>query len=224
MTCVYDHPAVTFALATVIRLVDAFTGVPLRERYDVRLAGREDWAPVFRESDATYRFVVSNAPIPSLVTDVVITGNDATRHRDADGLTVTIPPPGPAPVPLTVGHYLTEHPLWPSRTFRPPPGETFVRGLVLRAGAPQPDHRVRIAAGAAPAATAPAAPTDADGQFGYRLPSLTVAAPSGGGATTTADLFAEVRDPADAVQSVTGPALPLTVPLGRTTALTLDLA
>jgi hypothetical protein len=224
MSCVFDRPAVTLQLATAIRLVDAFTGVALRERYDVRLAGREDWLPVFRVSDATYRFVVSNEPVPALgAVTVTITAPAGATHRDADGLSVTIPPAAAPPVPLTVGYFIGEHALWPARTFRPPPGETFVRGRVLRAGAPLPDHRVRIAAGGPPASTVPAAPTDADGEFSYRLPGLRILAqPSG--VTDTADLHAEVQDPAGTVQAIAAPTLPITVPIGRTTALTLDLA
>lgn len=224
MSCVFDRPAVTLRLATVIRLVDAFTGVALRERFDVRLGGREDWLPVFRLSDATYRFVVSNEPVPALgPVNVTITAPVGATHRDADSLSVTIPPAGAPPVPLTIAYFLNEHGLWPARTFRPPPGETFVRGRVLRAGAPLPDHRVRIAAGGAPPSTAPAAPTDADGEFAYRLPGLTIVALPGA-VTDTADLHVEVRDPAGTVQALAAPTLPITVPIGRTAALTLDLA
>lgn len=224
MSCVFDRPAVTLRLATVIRLVDAFTGVELRERYDVRLVGREDWLPVFRLSDATYRFVVSNEPVPGLGSvNVTITAPVGATHRDADGLSVTVPPAVAPPVPLTVGYFLHEHGLWPARTFRPPPGETFVRGRVLRAGAPLPDHRVRIAAGGPPTSTVPAAPTDADGEFSYRLPGLRILAqPSG--VAASADLHVEVQDPAGTVQAIVAPALPITVPIGRTTALTLNLA
>ena len=220
-----DSPQVVHRLAAVVRLVDAFTGLPVRAPFDVRLAGQEWWRPLYRDTDATYRFLVSNRAVPSLGTVAVrLTPLDpAATHRDIGGLSVTIPPAGPAPVPLTPARFLHEHPVWPTRTFAPPPGETVVLGRVRRAGAPVADQRVRLATGGAPGAGAPAAPTDADGAFVYRLPALKVQA-TAAGVVTTAGLFAAVRDAAGTPQALSAPAMPVTVPLGRATALTLDLA
>lgn len=219
-------PRVTHALAAVVRLVDGFTGVPVRERYDVRLTGHEWWTPLFRETDATYRFLVANQPVPALgIVAVTVTPIDpVASHRDIGGLSVTIPPAGPAPVPLDVAHYLVEHAVWPTAAFRPPPGETFVAGRVERAGQPVADQRVRVAAGAPPAITEPAAPTDDAGQFTYRLPGLRVQAATVATVVDTADLFVTVTDNAGAAQALAGPALPITVPIGRPAVVTLVLA
>jgi hypothetical protein len=226
MTATFDHPRIEHRLAAVIRLVDAFTGMPIEQRYDVRLAGQEWWTPRFAEVDSTYRFQRTNRPLPALGTIGVTVSPavDAPTHRDLGGLTVTIPPAGPAPVPVTILHYLVEHPLWPIRSFRPPPGETFVRGRVIRANVGVPDQRVRIAAGAAPTLTDPAAPTDADGEFSYRLPQLRIQAATTTTVVAVAPLFVAVTDAGGAPQTIATPTLPITVPLGRSTAVTLNLA
>lgn len=227
MTCVYDRPALRHTLAAVIRLVDGFTGVPIRERYDVRLTGMGWWTPYFAETDASYRFFVTNralpAPVPATVPVTIAPIDRAATYDDQGGLVATIPPAGPTPVPLTVARFLLVHPMWPNRTFRPPPGETFVRGTVRRSGAPVAGQLVRLAT-IAPTPAMPAAPTDNDGAFAYRLPGLRVQAANPAAVVTTAQLQASVTDGAGVAQTITAPPLPLSVPLGRTTVLTLDLA
>lgn len=218
-------PAVVHRLAVVVRLVDAFTGAVVRERFDVRLVGHEWWTPIFRATDATYRFKVTNAPVPALgATPVRVTPLAVpTTYRDLGGLSVTIPRPGPPPVPLVAGYYLVDHELWPTWAFRPPPGETFVAGRVVRAGRPVADQRVRAATSAAALPAAPAAPTDADGQFVYRLPGLRVSAATPGTVVDSAGLFFAVSDSGGAAQALAAPALPVTVRLGRPFPVTLDL-
>jgi hypothetical protein len=227
VTCVYDRPALAHTLAVAIQLVDGFTGVPIRERYDVRLTGMEWWTPYFAETDATYRFFVTNralpAPVPATVPVTIAPIDPAATHDDHGGLVATIPPAGPAPVPLTVARFLVVHPMWPNRGFRPPPGETFVRGTVRRAGIPVPGQLVRLAT-IAPTPAVPAARTDNDGAFAYRLPGLRVQAATPAAVVTTAQLQASVTDGAGIAQTITAPPSPATVPIGRTTVLTLDLA
>lgn len=224
MSVLWVSPAITHELAAAVRLVDGFTGTPLRERYDVRISGQEWWVPLYREEDATYRFLLSNRPLPALgsVSLVVTSPDPGAAHADLGGLTLTIPGPAP-PVPLTVGHFLVEHPLWPTRSFRPPPGETFIKGRCVRAGQPVAGQLVQIAEGAAPLPATPAARTDADGEFAYRLPDLRVDATTPGTVVDTADLHVAVAD-GGVAQVLTAPALPIVVPIGRTTAMTLVLA
>lgn len=219
-------PSLRHRLALVVRLVDGFTGEPVREPFDVRLAGHEWWTPRFATDDATYRFQISNQPVPALgQVDLVVTSLlAAPTYRDVGGPQVAIPRPGPVPVPLVASYYRVDRPLWPTWAFRPFPGETFVVGHALRAGQPVPDLRVRVATTNAALAAAPAAPTDADGQFVYRLPGLRASAATPATIRATADLLVAVDDAAGAAQALAGPALPVTVPLGRTASLTLDLA
>ena len=175
----------------------------------------------------SYRFFVTNralpAPVPATVPVEISPIDRAATHDDHGGLVVTIPPAGAAPVPLTVGRFLVVHPVWPNRAFRPPPGETFVRGTVRRLGAPVAGQLVRLAT-IAPTPAIPAARTDTDGAFAYRLPGLRVQAATPAAVVTTAQLQASVTDGGGIAQTITAPPVPLTVPIGRTTVLTLDLA
>ena len=222
MSDLFVEPAVVHRLAVALRFVDRFTATPVSERQEVHLVGHEWWRPVFREEDSSYRFVVTNREVPALgaVDVAVASARPDAVYRNRVAFQVTIPPPGPVPVPLTTAHYLVERPLWPTRTLPIPPRETALVGRLLRAGQPLADHRVLFEATGPPGPATPEAWTDEHGEFLFRLPDLRVRVNP---IVTTANLQAEVTDGGGAPQVITAPVLPLNVPIGQVTQVTVTV-
>ena len=224
MTDLWVEPRITHRLAIALRFVDLFTRRPVSDRLRVRLRGWEPWEPVYGVGDHTYRFTSSNEPVPAIgLVDVIVESTEhAARYVNAVPLQVDVPRPLPVPSPITVGHFLVEHPLEPTRAFRTPPGETAVRGVLRQGGVPQSGFAVAIAVGAAPGPATPAVHTDVDGEFLYRLPAATatVVAPN---ITSTVDLFVAVSDAAGVAQPVLAPPLPHTIDIGRPMSLPIDI-
>lgn len=225
MTDLWVTPQITHRLAVALRFVDIFTGRAVDDELRVRIDGHDDWAPVYGASDSTYRFTRSVEPLPNLglVGVTVESIETPARYANRTALQITVPSAGPVPSPMTFAHHLVEHPLEPTTAFRPPNGETSLRGVVLRAGTPQPDFQLAIGVGAPPVPATAVAHTDANGEFVYRLPAA-AAVVAGLVVSTTAALHIIVSDAGGAVQAVTSPPLPLIVPLGRTTSLSITVA
>lgn len=224
MSALWVSPTVSHRLGVAIRFVDRFTGVVVSEPQRVRLDGHPDWWPVHVRADGTYRFLISpNRPPPPGPVPVLVDSMAATpTYANLRDLAVDVPPPGAPPVPVTRAHYLTEHPLYPTRALRPPPGETAVRVVVARGGTPLPGHQVRVGLGAAPAVGTPEAITDADGEALIRLPAVTFSAVPGA-IVDTVDLHPAIRDPADNPLPVAAPAIPVVAEIGHVLHLAIDV-
>ena len=143
------------------------------------------WRALRVPSDRTYRFswltltqpAPSNVPSPpqpaSFAVEVSDPGGDYVNLADAAAMAISLPLP--LSVPPRASDFLITKPLWPTPSFRPPPGETILRGTVSSPTAqPVAGLKVEIWLGAAPTPPAgtPFTRTDANGDFLYRLPLL----------------------------------------------------
>jgi hypothetical protein len=144
-----------------------------------------NWTALRVASDLTYRFswptltgsVPSNSPSPpeppNFGLRVVAPGGEYVSHEPAAAMTLSLP--RPVSTPPKPSDFLILKPLWPTVAFRPPRGETAVRGS-LRSSAAQPvlNLKVEIWLGAAltPPAGTPFTFSDAGGDFLFRLPLL----------------------------------------------------
>lgn len=196
-------PITSRQLAVAVQFTDGFTGQPIFNKYTVSIAKFPGvappltrtlagaWAGAWSGSDATYRFSLTNLPLPAQLPngtfDLVaanqggasLYANPLPRspsgpYATATPLTVTIPPVAPHAPPVRASDYLFALPLWPTVAFRVPDGETAVSGWVMSraAGTPQVGFGVAIAPAAAGAGAAPRTITDGSGQFLYRLTNL----------------------------------------------------
>jgi hypothetical protein len=134
---------------------------------------------------------------------------------------VQVPRPGlPHPPPLRASDYLVERKLWPTRNFRPPPGETAVAGRVVSGGVnPVSGLKVALFTAPGPAPAAPYTRTDEGGQFLFRFPLLKGEV-TGGTVVAQVSLGVEVRD---AGGLLTATPATVTVPLGRVSVLTFTI-
>jgi hypothetical protein len=216
-----DAPRVLHRLAVVLRFVDAFTDAPVRVPLAVSIPARA-WPARYAETDATYRFLVTDADLPAGTFAVAVTAPGG-EYVSWEPIAVQLPPPGLAHAPpLRAGDFLVTRPLWPTPRLRLPPAETAVVGRVVSASA-APVAGLRVALFKPPGAP-PAAPytrTDARGEFLFRLPHLRGSA-SGGVVVSKAAVAAEVRDASNNPLAVT-PAGPQDVPLGKASVLTFGV-
>ena len=194
--------SVVFRLGAAVVFEDAFTGRTIDVPIDVeartlptgvgmpRLPGRA----VRGRNDAAYRLMVTNntvMPVGVVPLEVEIPGR---QYHNFEPLQV-----GPLPLPLTaprplVSDVMVRHPLWPTRTFRLPAGETAIVARVVSAGAnPVAGLKVTVWPAALPMPVRPYAYTDPDGQLVYRLPELKSV--SGGVVSTTTSMQIDVRLP-----------------------------
>jgi hypothetical protein len=223
-------------LSAAVRFLDHFTGAPVRAPLAVRAdrlpaAARlppVPWTAHRARVDATYRFQVANETVPPAGAIAVTIEAPSREYAAFEPLTLNLPlVPPPHPPPVQPGDFLVEHPLWPTRAFRIPAGETAVVGTVRSGGANPIDRlRLRLWTGGGLPPAAPYAYTDALGEFVFRLPRLVTAA--GPPVVTTAQLDVEIRLPpayavAAPVAAAAPFAIPLSVTLGRVTTVTLTI-
>ncbi|HET6639925.1 MAG TPA: hypothetical protein VFH82_14205 [Gemmatimonadota bacterium] len=226
-------PQVRHRLAGAMRFEDAFTGLPVAARLDVRA----ETLPIVRDmpllpwravpvADGTYRFLVSrNTAMPVGALTITVTAPDGEYEaNEACLLTLPLPIAGAFP---TRSDYLVRCTLFPTRRLRLPPGETGVIGRILNgAGTPVAGLRVRIAEAPAPiAAAVPHTYTTSDGTFLVRLPGLRAitGSPPVASPRTTASIVIELINPPAVPVPLTAPVFPLALALGRTTTLLITV-
>jgi hypothetical protein len=189
----------TRQLAVAVQFIDGFTGQPIFNKYSVSIEKfpgvapklmqslADAWAGAWSGSDATYRFSLTNLPLPAQLPggtfNLVVTNpggapvyanplpaSPSGPYAVSAPLKVTIPPVAPHAPPVLASDYLVALPLWPTAAFRVPNGETALSGSVVSkaSGTPQVGYGVAFAA----AGAAPQAVTDGSGQFLYRLTNL----------------------------------------------------
>jgi hypothetical protein len=183
-------PRLQRSLAVVYRFYDVFfdgsdAQTPLiRLPLEVAIPSLR-WRALHVMSDHTYRFswatltqpLPSNTPSPPLPASFSVTVNDPSGqyavYDDPASLAITLPLPLSTP-PKAADFAITK-PLWPTPSFRPPAGETVVRGSVRSPTAQSvADLKVEIWLGPSPTPPAgtPFTRTTATGDFLYRLPLL----------------------------------------------------
>jgi hypothetical protein len=127
------------------------------------------------DGDFTYRFsaVTLTQPAPvgvDLAVQVVATDGD---YASFEPILLTLPLP--LSTPPVRGDFLIPTPLWPTVAYRPPSGETAVRGAVRSPTAqPVAGLKVEVWPGASPLPPAgtPYTRTNANGDFLFRFPLL----------------------------------------------------
>lgn len=158
----------THRLAIALRFFDVFTGKTVEAPLRVTVPAH-GWEAIHRTSDATYRFLVTEAIVPSGTFHVFVEDTDQTytNHEPIEIALTTVP----STPPISRGNYLQEYPLWPTRKFKAPVGETAVVGRLVSAGAnPVENLDVRLyPTGEAPPADHFARSNSA-GEFLFRLP------------------------------------------------------
>jgi hypothetical protein len=216
-----DVPRALHRLAVALRFVDAFTDTPVRVPLAVSIPAQA-WPARYGGSDATYRFLVTNADLPAGTFAVTVTAPGG-EYVNWEPVSVQLPPPGlPHAPPLRASDFLVTRPLWPTPRLRLPPAETAVLGRVVSASAaPVAGLRVALFTPPGPPPAAPYTRTDARGEFLFRFPQLRGSA-SGGAVVSQAAVAAEVRDASDNPLAVT-PAGPQDVPLGKASVLTFGV-
>lgn len=170
------RPLLRRSLAVVYRFHDVFylpftdLTPPIRSPLSVSIPSKR-WTALSIEEDATHRFsamtLKEDAPSGTgLAVEVTSLLGDYVNHEP-----ITVDLPRSQSTPPKRGDFLLLRPLWPTVAFRPPPGETAVRGQILGNG-PVAGLKVILFTGAAPPPGGPYAVTDEDGQFLFRFPLL----------------------------------------------------
>jgi hypothetical protein len=193
-----DRPNLVHQLLVAVRFHDVFLGpeAPVRVPLAVSIDAL-GWQAYPSPHDATYRFLRTNAAFPSVPPppwDVTVSAPGGEYVNFAPFQVQPISPPVLPPTPAA---YLVERPLWPTRSFRPPPGETVVLGRVVRvAPAPVAGLEVWLFPEATRQPTTPSTFTDANGAFVFRLPGLRGTSQPGPPPVVTlpSDVGIEVRD------------------------------
>lgn len=183
---------------------------PIRTRLHVSIPDRR-WDAMFIDHDGTYRF--------RFHPDEDITGNHTVEVTSLDGFylnheTFTVTLPRVASTPPVATDYMIPRPLWPTRLFRIPVGETAVIGRIVPAvpGLDVTGLRVQLYRGLAPPPAGAYTFTDSQGEFVFRLKKLGGPVPGG----TLNDIKIVVSDGAPVSVA---PAI-FTVELGRTQTMT----
>lgn len=169
-------PLLRRSLAAVYRFYDIFylpfdgAVPPVRSPLAVSIPSLR-WHALWAENDATYRFsaltLTKSAPIATqMAVEVVAQNGDYVNHEP-----IKLDLPLPLSTPPRSDDFLLCRALWPTTAFRPPPGETAVRGQICGAGA-LGGLRVVMAEGATPPldGDGPYTFTDARGEFLFRFP------------------------------------------------------
>jgi len=217
-----DSPAWAHRLGAALRFVDPFTQTPVRVPLAVSIPSLR-WRAVRWESDATYRFVATNAEVSAGTFDVAVEAPGG-EYVSLAPIQVQLPRPiAPHPAPAVRADYLVQPTLWPTTRLRPPPGETAVVGRVVSQGGGTPTSglRVRVFVPPGPAPAEPFTRTDANGEFLFRLPGLRGRV-AGTTVVTAVTVDIEIRDPADAALAVS-PAGGFSVPLGQVSVWTFQV-
>lgn len=164
-------PWFTHRLAIVLRFVDAFTGRPVETRLRVAMTGQR-WDAVHCAADSTYRFMMTASPVPSGAFQVEVEDPEQ-NYVNHEPIELTLTSSSPTP-PISRHDYLHEFPLWPTRKFEVPIGETAVVGRLVNASAGAVGGLdVRIFPVGEPPPPTPYARSNADGEFLFRLPWVT---------------------------------------------------
>ena len=164
-------PWFTHRLAIALRFVDVFTGRPVENALRVAIPGQR-WEAVYCATDSTYRFLMTASPVSSGAFQVVVEDPEQiyVNHQSIE-LMLTPSPPMP---PIARHDYLHEFPLWPTRRFKVPMGETALVGRLVSASAGGVGGLdVRIFPAGEPPPSTPFARSNADGEFLFRLPQVT---------------------------------------------------
>jgi len=224
-----DSVAMTNDLAAAVRFLDAFTQQPVRTPLSVSIPAL-NWQALWWESDATYRFSLSNTPLvggvpqfPNGVFNLQVTlpasqiqaSGSSSRGPYAALETRQLKlPPTPHSPPLA-SDYRVDLTLWPTVAFRPPAGETAVSGTVVSASNQNVvGLKVILLDSLVPPPPAPPyTRTDSSGQFLFRLPNLKLPTPPTPNPTST--LNVQLLNAANATLVATPSTL--TVPIGIVT-------
>jgi hypothetical protein len=198
MSTPFVAPQLQRTLAAVYRFYDAFLfptdplappigsvhdrTPPIRSLLDVSIPELR-WNALRASNDFTYRFSVLTLTqaLPSrtnLGVQLTASGGDYVSFEPI----VLKKLPVPISSPPARSDFLTPVPLWPTTAFRPPIGETAVRGL-LGTSTPQSVADLKVEMWLDPAVAPPGVSpfytrTNANGEFLYRFPLLKRAADS----------------------------------------------
>lgn len=191
-------------LGVAVRFFDIFSGETVLAPLQVSIPAVR-WTAFHAETDGTYRFVVTNEDVPTLLNadiEVLIPGEE---YESREAMQVSLPIVVGHPPPVLRPDYLLEFPLWPTRRRRTPPGETAITGRIISGGVTNVDGlRVFLFEPPGPAPVSPYAYTNAAGEFLFRLPQLR-ARMSGTVPVITATLNIEIRDPTSALVAPVNP-------------------
>lgn len=233
-------PATRHSLCAAWQFTDAFSLRPIAVPLTVTvpaIAPPYPWMPALPWTavdggDGVYRFKVTNgvvAPTGTLAVNVAVPTSDYVAFEP---LAMTLVPTGMhgvAPRPLAGPYpqrsdFLLSTPLWPTRVFRIPPGETAVVGSITNAAsAPVAGLKVTMWSSAyanAPAGT-PYTYTDANGDFVFRLlgPDFRVDIAGGHATTTVGVSISLLAPPAHTTAVIPTTPFPQTIPLGQVTTM-----
>jgi hypothetical protein len=215
MTGAFVATAVHHELGFALRFEDIFhrpstpTTPPIRTRLEVAIPARR-WTALYAGSDGTYRFAFKPGQDVTGLHDVVVTSLDGI-YVNHEAIQVTLP--RTVSTPPVAADFLVTKPLWPTRSFRVPAGETAVIGRIVHPTLRVSGLRVQLYRGASPPPTGAYTYSDPSGEFVFRLLKLGGAIPGG----TVTDVKIDVTD-AGLPIAVT-PAM-FTVELGRTQPVT----
>jgi len=173
-------PLLNRTLSAVYRFYDAFlfplgeSALPIASPLQVSIP-KLRWDALRSDDDLTYRFscsTLTGPPISGLNFDVSVVAA-AGDFINFEPISLTLPLPVSTP-PLR-SDFLIPKPLWPAVSFRPPEGETAIRGQ-LKSPTSQPvaDIKIEMWTGVSPTPPpgTPYTRSDAKGSFLYRLPLL----------------------------------------------------
>lgn len=199
-------------LGFALRFEDIFyrpsipTTPPVRSALDVSIPARR-WQAFYVDHDATYRFRFHPSETIAGVHTVEVKSLDG-MYLNHEAFTVTLP--RIAATPPVAADFLVVRPLWPTRSFRIPSGETAVIGRIttLVPGLAVSGLRVQLYRGIAPPPTSAYTYTNENGEFVFRLLKLGGPVPGG----TLSDIKIVVSDGGPITVA---PAM-FTVELGRT--------
>jgi hypothetical protein len=170
-------------LCTVYRFFDAFmTPVnaltpPVAHALRVSIPSLA-WTALRVAEDGTYRFSASTLTMPAPAGPAlpVTVLDESGAYVNHVPLVLTLP--RPVSSPPVAADFLIDLPLWPTPAWRPPPGETAIRGHVTSPTAQAVDHlQVEMWTGPSlvPPAGTPFTFTDVHGGFLFRFPFLKAA-------------------------------------------------
>jgi hypothetical protein len=186
----FAHPLLRRSLAAAYRFCDIFhapfdrTTPPVTAPLTVTIPALR-WTALPVDDDATYRFSASTLtePAPSGgPLAIAVTSSDGS-YVNFEPISVTLPLAVSSP-PVR-SDYLVVKPLWPTRLFRVPTGETALHGSIRSTTLPVAGLKVTMYATPSPPPGGPYTYTDARGDFLFRFPLLAAA---GDTATLTIDV------------------------------------
>jgi hypothetical protein len=180
MSALFVRPVLQRTLSAVYWFYDVFFYPPddrvrpISAQLDVTIPELR-WQALRSDDDLTYRFsaltLTQPAPVgTNLAVQVVASQGDFVSFEP-----ILLSLPLPLSAPPSRADFLLPTPLWPTVAFRPPAGETAIRGQIQSATMqPVADLKVEMWPGpdATPPAGTPYTRTNATGDFLYRFPWL----------------------------------------------------